>query len=527
MKKIYLFVFAAFSLSAISLTTLSKKEIGFKEAYKNSHLRNSNGASNGKTGAPGESDCTQCHSGTVQSGTGINNVTMIDNATQSTVTQYNPGSTYTITITTAAATKKGFQLSPRILSNDTQAGTSAGVSGSTTASSFGGNQYINHTSASNTSQTGWAFTWTAPATDVGDVRFYLATNISNNNGSSNGDIIRLSQHTFSAAPVVVNPPVASFTSSSNSVCAGNTISFTSTSTGNPTAVLWSFPGGTPNASIDPNPTVTYSTAGNFSVTLTATNDGGTDDLTTTNAITVNSAPTLNVISSTNPSTCSGTDGSITIGSTEADGILNWTGTAAGNQTGLYPQTISNLGQGTYDINDLGFVCPTNILNFSLTGPGAPATPTIASSDLDNEICQGTSLTLTTNNATGNLWSTGETTQSISVSTAGNYTVSFTETGCTATSQGVTVTVISCASLNENNDELVLIYPNPTNESLTLKNIELTLFSSIELVDLSGKVLQTWNISSSEENLTLKNIKAGSYFIKIKGEKEITKTITVF
>ncbi len=60
MKKIYLFVFAAFSLSAISLTTLSKKELGFKEAFKNSHLRNSNGASNGITFAPGEIICYMC-----------------------------------------------------------------------------------------------------------------------------------------------------------------------------------------------------------------------------------------------------------------------------------------------------------------------------------------------------------------------------------------------------------------------------------------------------------------------------------
>jgi hypothetical protein len=38
------------------------------------------------------------------------------------------------------------------------------------------------------------WTWTAPATNVGDVTFYVATNKANNNTTASGDAIYLSQH---------------------------------------------------------------------------------------------------------------------------------------------------------------------------------------------------------------------------------------------------------------------------------------------------------------------------------------------
>ena len=57
-------------------------------------------------------------------------------------------------------------------------------------------------------------------------------------------------------------------------------------------------------------------------------------------------------------------------------------------------------------------------------------------------CQGGSVTLTSSSATGNLWSNGATTQSITVSQAGTYSVTVTSNGCTATSSATTVVVTS-------------------------------------------------------------------------------------
>ena len=70
----------------------------------------------------------------------------------------------------------------------------------------------------------------------------------------------------------------------------------------------------------------------------------------------------------------------------------------------------------------------------------PPPPTI-SADGPLSFCQGGSVTLTSSSVTSNLWSTGETTRSITVTNSGSYTVTVTDTnGCSATSAAVDVTV---------------------------------------------------------------------------------------
>ncbi len=58
------------------------------------------------------------------------------------------------------------------------------------------------------------------------------------------------------------------------------------------------------------------------------------------------------------------------------------------------------------------------------------------------VCEGTVATLTSTPATSYLWSNGETTQSIDVTEAGNYSVTVTnEYGCTGTSNAIVLTII--------------------------------------------------------------------------------------
>jgi len=85
-------------------------------------------------------------------------------------------------------------------------------------------------------------------------------------------------------PPPPQPPVASFSGSPTSGTAPLTVAFTDTSTGQPTSWVWTFgDGGTSTAQ---SPTHTYTAAGTYSVTLTATNSLGSNTLTKTNYITV-------------------------------------------------------------------------------------------------------------------------------------------------------------------------------------------------------------------------------------------------
>ena len=78
--------------------------------------------------------------------------------------------------------------------------------------------------------------------------------------------------TFSAA--ASQAQTADFTSSATNVCPGSYVDFTDLSTGSGLTYSWSFPGGFPNVGNTANPTIFYSTPGNYTVTLTVCDGGG-------------------------------------------------------------------------------------------------------------------------------------------------------------------------------------------------------------------------------------------------------------
>lgn len=79
---------------------------------------------------------------------------------------------------------------------------------------------------------------------------------------------------------------------------------------------------------------------------------------------------------------------------------------------------------------------------SLTVTVNPLPVPVITSNGSTVICQGSSVILTSSFASGNVWSTGETTQSITVSTAETITVTVTDAnGCIGTSAAVEVTIV--------------------------------------------------------------------------------------
>jgi lysyl endopeptidase len=68
-------------------------------------------------------------------------------------------------------------------------------------------------------------------------------------------------------------PSPNFSVSDNTPCVNQSVALTNSSTG-ATSYVWNMPGAIPSTSTSTNPTVTYATAGNYTVTLTATNGNG-------------------------------------------------------------------------------------------------------------------------------------------------------------------------------------------------------------------------------------------------------------
>ncbi|RJP24059.1 MAG: PKD domain-containing protein [Candidatus Abyssobacteria bacterium SURF_5] len=77
-------------------------------------------------------------------------------------------------------------------------------------------------------------------------------------------------HTTCKAITASEPPTADFIMDKNYTCINQPVQFTSTSTGNPTQYLWDFGDG--KTSTLPDPSHTYTSAGDFTVTLTVSNN---------------------------------------------------------------------------------------------------------------------------------------------------------------------------------------------------------------------------------------------------------------
>jgi PKD repeat protein len=90
--------------------------------------------------------------------------------------------------------------------------------------------------------------------------------------------------------VIQTAPTPNFTALQTVGCTPLSVQFTNTSSTNALQYSWSFPGGNPAFSTLPNPTVVYQTAGNYTVSLTATNSAGSNLVSKNNFISAGFGP---------------------------------------------------------------------------------------------------------------------------------------------------------------------------------------------------------------------------------------------
>lgn len=93
------------------------------------------------------------------------------------------------------------------------------------------------------------------------------------------------------------PPTAAFSIDTTIVCAGDCISLTDLSIGNPTTWYWEFEGGNPSYSTMQNPSnICFDSSGVFDITLTVQNDYGVDQIIT--SVTVLELPEIEAFGDT-------------------------------------------------------------------------------------------------------------------------------------------------------------------------------------------------------------------------------------
>lgn len=204
---------------------------------------------------------------------------------------------------------------------------------------------------------------------------------------------------------------------STTICPGSSVTLTA-NTG--TNYLWS--NGQSSKSIN------VSSAGNYVVTVTYS--GGCTSVSSPVQVSLSSVNQPTVTANGPTTFCPG--GSVQLTSSTANAYL-WT-------NGATTKSITVSSSGNFAVQT------TNAAG--CTSMSAPTTVTVSNNitasvtaNGPTSFCSGNSVMLTANSATSYLWSNGATTQSISVSSTGNFAVTVSNgSGCSATSSSVAVTV---------------------------------------------------------------------------------------
>ncbi len=142
---------------------------------------------NGRTGAPGDGLCTDCHSAGSPAQNGMVEISGLP-------AQVDPSTTYSLVITVSnpdgLATHGGAQMTGLDAGNNL-AGTMSNAGGGSTIVTSGGREYLEHAPAMTFgagTEVSYTVDWTSPAGPDGEViTFYAASILSNGNGSNGGD----------------------------------------------------------------------------------------------------------------------------------------------------------------------------------------------------------------------------------------------------------------------------------------------------------------------------------------------------
>jgi hypothetical protein len=239
-------------------------------------------------------------------------------------------------------------------------------------------------------------------------------------------------------------------------------------------------------------------------------------------IIMKSAPATPIISISG-STNLGTGGSVTLTSTYSHAYL-WTNGSTSkyitvNMAGNYSVTVT--GNNGCKSTSAGTV----ITSATCTPPSVPV---ITSGSPNNILESGSSIVLKSSASAGYLWSSGQTTQSISVTAPGVYTVrSYNSGSCFSTSLPVTIytfDVIARGSWNSEADAglvSMISYPNPAHGPFSISfNSEREEACMLNVYDLSGRILMTKNISAATGmniiDMDSETLPPGIYLLRMDG-----------
>lgn len=262
------------------------------------------------------------------------------------------------------------------------------------------------------------------------------------------------------------PPVADFSVTPTNICEGTCIDFTNTSTFSTNPIFsWDFGGGAINSSAQ-NPTnVCFNTPGTYTITLTVTDDDGTDSEAKTDYISVGSSVTAGGDNSSSVCNTTSIDVSTLLSGEDPGGTwAETTGTPSGQfntTTSVFNAIGVTPGVYTFTYTVPGTApCTNDVATFTITVNDCTGGPTACITVLNGVVCQGQSLIFnscssTNNTITDYTWSFGggfpgtantAGPHSVTFNTVGNFDVWLEVTDAVGTHDTIiTIQVVSCST----------------------------------------------------------------------------------
>ncbi|MES2513409.1 MAG: T9SS type A sorting domain-containing protein [Bacteroidota bacterium] len=296
-------------------------------------------------------------------------------------------------------------------------------------------------------------------------------------------------------------PIANFSAASS--CINIPFVISDQSSGVPTAWSWTLTGASPSTSVVKNPSVTYTAAGVYTVSLVSTNSNGSSAV-FTSTINVMAPPMVSVTSATSCGV-----GSKLISASGAS-TYSW---STGSTSNLI--VVSPTATTVYTVTGFAGGCSATQTSTVFVSPTVP-TPTISQNGN----------VLTSSSATNNQWYMngglipGETTQTYTVTQDGTYHVVVNaQYGCPASASS-TVSVLFTGVTAVSFVNTIQLSPNPAKDVLFVNSaVKIQKMMNYTIFSVQGQMIKTGSINlNTSETISISDLSAGTYEIRFNNDQ---------
>ena len=163
--------------------------------------------------------------------------------------------------------------------------------------------------------------------------------------------------------------------------------------------------------------------------------------------------------------------------------------------------------------------PVSGLTFNWSSSIQPSDPILTATTNNTMLCSGQSATLSVTGANSYTWSTSSNSTSVVVNptTTFNYTVSGTDANNCSNTTTFTQSVSICTNVNNistNNDFNINVFPNPTNDLVTLHLSALSEHMFFEIYTKLGQLIVSEQIINTHFSVNLESYASGIYSLRV-------------